>query len=484
MSRVIALLCCLLFAVASWSQDAFVVKNIKSDFGALGDGRSNDHQAFSDACRFFNERKGNGRLIIPAGTYLVGRQMDYGALVPLSYRFLCDDAYQNPYYKLGIPVIYLSGCSNIEIVGADTGGRSIIRFGDSLLLGSFERGKPMPEGVVPPAGKVALIGDAVYMERCTGVRIRHLELDGNLPAHIIGGPVTADGLQAGQSGIALVDVTHADLEFLEVSRFAVDGLQVRNITAATMEQVQSQHINLVQCDFLYNGRQGFSWTGGAGLTARECSFSKTGRAINRSLGKPLSTAPGAGLDIEPESDPHIGAYRLVKDAEFSNCRFEDNAGVSMIADLYDAREYRAAQDVRFNNCIFRGTTFWSIWVTHPGFRFSGCRIAGAVVHSYSGNMKGMETTFTKCHFEDDKPGLYGEYLVEIADGKRTTFDSCVFTARRKKFYYLVSSDPKNAKFLLRNCTFINASGSARAKECIAEGVEFSGRRDIDRPGAR
>lgn len=46
--------------------------NIK-DFGAIGDGITNDTQAFQDAGVTISENNG-GTLIIPEGKYLVGRQ--------------------------------------------------------------------------------------------------------------------------------------------------------------------------------------------------------------------------------------------------------------------------------------------------------------------------------------------------------------------------------------------------------------------------
>jgi len=50
-----------------------ITKSIK-DFGAKGDGHSDDQDAFVKASIFFNERKGNGKLVIPKGIYIVGRQ--------------------------------------------------------------------------------------------------------------------------------------------------------------------------------------------------------------------------------------------------------------------------------------------------------------------------------------------------------------------------------------------------------------------------
>lgn len=62
---------------ASINSSLQVVKNIKTDFGAMGDGITNDQQAFNNAANFINNNvvngiTGNVKLIIPGGIYLVG----------------------------------------------------------------------------------------------------------------------------------------------------------------------------------------------------------------------------------------------------------------------------------------------------------------------------------------------------------------------------------------------------------------------------
>lgn len=474
----------------------YVIKNIRTDFDAWGDGRHNDHEAFKEASKFFNERHGNGMLIIPAGTYLVGRQLDYGALVPIIYQPFAEGGVTNPYYKLGVPVMVISGCKNLVIEGQ---GTPVIKFTDEMLFGGFYAdGKPMPlkdkqgNAIVPSQNSIALAGDGIYIENSKHITIKGIELDGNSIAHKVGGNISADGWQWGQSGILLENVKHVTLEHMNVHHFAVDGLQLRNSTPSHIDSLRSHNITLLQSSFDYNGRQGFSWTGGAGVTATECSFSHTGMAHNKSLKKELSTAPGAGLDIEPESDPNVNVYRLVKDGTFKKCRFEDNKGVGMVADLYNEAEGRVAQDIYFDDCTFWGVHSWGVWVSHPGFTFNSCRIYGAAVHSYDGRKQGKETRFIGCLFEDraymnakgDMIVPPGNFLVEIADGIRTTFDKCIFTAHKKSYYYLSCSDPKNeqSKFKMHSCKFLNASPSDKLKNSVADGVLFTGKNDyIDLP---
>ena len=60
-----------------------VSKTIRQ-FGARGDGRTNDHQAFLDAASFFNKRGGRGKLIGETSVTLVAngtRVMPIGKLL-------------------------------------------------------------------------------------------------------------------------------------------------------------------------------------------------------------------------------------------------------------------------------------------------------------------------------------------------------------------------------------------------------------------
>src|SRR6476661_3879507 len=71
MKNVLALLLTFLFTHAQAQR--FITKDIKF-FGARGDGKTNDHEAFLKAADYFNKRGGHGKLFISKGIYIVGRQ--------------------------------------------------------------------------------------------------------------------------------------------------------------------------------------------------------------------------------------------------------------------------------------------------------------------------------------------------------------------------------------------------------------------------
>ncbi|HYH15773.1 MAG TPA: glycosyl hydrolase family 28-related protein, partial [Flavisolibacter sp.] len=105
---------------------SYVTKDIKS-FGAKGDGKTNDQAAFEKAAAYFNQRGGNGKLVIPRGTYIIGQQ-DF-----------TQGKDGKPAY-FGHDVLRLVSIKNLTIEGKD-GAK--LKYSDSLRFGAFnpETGK-------------------------------------------------------------------------------------------------------------------------------------------------------------------------------------------------------------------------------------------------------------------------------------------------------------------------------------------------------
>jgi polygalacturonase len=69
----------LLSGAANGQKPAVLRKDLKRNFGAVGDGTTNDQAAFVRAASFFNQRAATGatgpaELRFPKGVYIVGRQ--------------------------------------------------------------------------------------------------------------------------------------------------------------------------------------------------------------------------------------------------------------------------------------------------------------------------------------------------------------------------------------------------------------------------
>jgi hypothetical protein len=253
----------------------------------------------------------------------------------------------------------------------------------------------------------------IRVERCSGsVEISDLDLDGNLPNLRIGGQYGDTGWQLPGAGIQLMDNFGPErLQRIHSHHHALDGLTIDGLGGRTarssIEQLVSDH----------NGRQGCSIVGGRGYSFTGCKFSHTGKAG-------LSSAPGAGVDIEAEGGKRI------RDLAFSRCEFSNNSGAGLVADSGDS------EGATFDNCRFIGTTNWSVWPNKPRFRFENCTFVGAIVHAFGDSDPARAARFIACTFRDD-PALspngqvYGgenpsRPIADLPDNPNVLFERCKF----------------------------------------------------------
>ncbi len=380
-----------------------VTVNLRIDCGAKGDGRSNDTEAFQKAARML-QQAGGGKLILPKGVYVVGRQVH----TPGQY----------PFYQAE-PIFRVQKLSRLHIEG----NHSVLRLADGLRYGSFDKhtGRPFTPSSMPfiDGTYAAAIGHMLHISDSRNITIRDLELDGNIGGLIIGGAFGDTGIQLPGCGLFLHNNTSVRLERIHSHHHPLDGIMVG--WYGLKETDPPQPHELVDCVFDFNGRQGFSWIGGKGLTARRCRFNHTGRAIN--AGKPFGSAPGAGLDIEAEES-------VCREGLFDACEFINNSGCGVVADSGDGGY------TRFTRCLFWGVTNWSAWSAKPGLVFDGCRFYGSIVHAYGSENPTLATRWIRCRFEDrpwKQSGPYGGFLAELNGNlKNVTFESCRFTAGQRR----------------------------------------------------
>lgn len=414
---------CLLFSLSVHAQ-SFVVRDIKS-FGARGDGRTNDHAAFQKAAEFFNKRKGNGKLIISKGNYLVGRQTFVKN--PTGARSVYEGQHLLDFWNL----------TNFTLQGTT---QSVITYIRGLRYGAFDpqTGKPYEHGnnYFVNGLYAAYVGNAVQFNESSNITITQLELNGSNQSLIYGGVYGDKGRQLQHIGICLIKTRLVNITNVKAHHFGMDGIIIANVPHPDGRE---DSITISRSAFEYNGRQGMSWIGGKGLTVKDCKFNFTGR------GKTMSP-PGAGVDIEAESGPITGG-------RFLRCEFVDNIGCSLLADAGDSR------NCTFDSCTFWGVDAWSIWVHKPAFTFRDCRIYGSIIHGYNAPTNEEATRFIRCVFEDrplDGRGPYGNFLIESNYMRRVRFENCTMIAHRKKWCWLMQ-DPKwsaEERYQLVNCRFI------------------------------
>lgn len=420
MKYFLSLFLSLFICTAQSNDQRYIVKNIK-EFGAVGNGKTSDHQAFQKAAAFFTARGGNGQLIIPKGTYIVGKQVFNGGKA-------------NQYAYYGEDVLHFKNVRNMEIRGEKG---SIIKYADNLRHGSFDpkTGKSYTSPAKPFVNRTyaAFIGKCFYIDNGFKVSLTGITIDGNSDNVILGGFYGNTGIQLAHYGIFISNSKHISIDSVHVHHTALDGISVGNKKSDTPDNIQ-----ITNSTFEYNARQGLSWVGGNQLTVKNSKFNHTGR------GK-FSTSPGGGIDIEAEDGPN-------RNGLFEDCEMINNAGPAMGAASGNSA------DCTFKNCTFWGTTAASAYVNKPNFSFYSCNFYGTFAKGYSADKKEDATKFFNCHFEDKlyngKPP-FGRFLIEIVEAKKLQLNNCTFVTHTKKVCWF-SSNPTftfEDKYQLNNCLF-------------------------------
>lgn len=367
-------------------------------FGARGDGRTNDTAAFRRMAEAVN-RAGGGIISLRRTTYLVGAQRV--GVSGEAYAFAPE------------PILRLARCTRDLTI---EGNGATLRCAPALRYGTFDRqtgrriNQPMPN--TTPGALATPYDYMVLIEECRGaVRVANLELDGAVGQLQIGGQWGDTGWQIPCVGLFLRgNIGDETVSDLHLHHHAQDGLMITGGGPGTIGS--RRLVTRVRSDA--NGRQGCSFIGGGGYVFTNCTFSRTGRGQ-------VSSAPGAGFDIEAETGP-------IRRLSFVGCAFVDNAGCGMVADSGDSA------DVAFTRCRFVGTTNWSIWSNKPGIRYERCEIVGAAVRFFSSENPALATRFFDCVFTDSPArSVRGKVfmpgpMADLSDSQNVLFARCRFEA--------------------------------------------------------
>ena len=203
------------------------VVNVR-DFGAKGDGITNDTAAFQCASYVLNNA-GGGTLIIPPGTYVVGRQY-------------YDPNPDGPYFKPE-PIVEIKDCKHPVVIRGIGRPRPILRAANGLKYGSFDQnGQPVDplKPVDPPAeekteeelnelaqkyGVIAYWGMINLTGNTNKILVDNLELDGNIAGLELGGSHTHYGTcQCATSGIHAEANHHVEITHVYTHHHGLDGI--------------------------------------------------------------------------------------------------------------------------------------------------------------------------------------------------------------------------------------------------------------------
>ncbi len=388
-----------------------------SDFGAIANDNRSDQRAFNKAAAYIKERKGNTRLIISRGKYLVGVKPRYSRDedIPTGAASLND-------------VMNLKDCKNVTIEGM---GNVLIKFADGLPFGTL----PNRPG---SADSSVHIGSLFRLINCTNINFLNFSADGNNENFRLLKPWGAGNnpYEREHEGLFILNCREVTVNNVAFKGFGRDGAMILQ----DADKIPVKNISFTNCSFNNNGRDGFSWCGGENVSFYKCSF------INNSTGK-IKTNPGSGLDIEPERNA------LCKKGSIIKCEFINNAGNSVVSGYPDA------SDVTFDSCTINGNTNYALLCASPRFTFRNTTIAGCSLLSYDAGNEKDGMNFINCTFTDSllKKKIFAPaYLVAIT-GRYAKFDNCNFTSYKKPVLYTEvkkkksKEDAENSFF--DNCTF-------------------------------
>ena len=132
-------------------------------------------------------------------------------------------------------------------------------------------------------------------------------------------------------GLALRGCRNILIEGLRIESSGGDGIYIDGGGEKRFcEEVIIRHVTCYD-----NHRQGISVISAENLLIEDCVFANT-----------WGTAPGAGLDLEPDSDDQRLVEILVR-----NCRFENNEGHEILVYPKNLREKAPDLSIRFENCV-------------------------------------------------------------------------------------------------------------------------------------
>ncbi len=411
---------------------AHVEKNIK-EFGAKGDGKTDDHLAFKKASLFFKLRRGNGSLIIPAGVYRVGKQFNN------EEKKLFNDA-----FLYGETALEIDSFTNFKVEGR---GRAIIKCNDGLLIGSFypKTNKPFFHkntskfyDSIQYIKNRAEPGVVFQIINSKNIEINNIEINGNADNFIFGGNWGLGDKAYENISYGIYVTNSKKIKFINVyiHHVATDGMYITNLGTPTL----TDSISLLNCTFNHNGRNQLSWTGGKHLKATNCHFDSSGT-------KKIITNPGAGLDLETEFGP------LIEEGEFINCTFNYNQGAGMASGTLGTK------NIYFTNCTFINKSLYSVIVDSYRHFFYNCKMYGTVLCRTIAKDSLWGVTFDKCFFSDklNNEKMYnGAYVIGLS-GKNNFLNNCVVEAYYTRTYFieatLESCKDENSKQRIFNNTF-------------------------------
>lgn len=236
-----------------------------NEFGAVGDGVTDDYDAFVLATEYFNE-KGSGKLILDPKTYKLDR-----------YRVIGGDNANN------LEPIYFENLDGFTIEG---NGATII------LKGDIHRSHDYDSSGFNYSYVHQL---SVYFETCDNLTIRNLNIDGEIFK------MTRDTgvIEGGGYGLRINGCRNVLIEKSSSKRMSMDSIALMpsNKLFNGIRRI-CRNVTLRDSEFSGSSRQGLTAGHFVDLLIDNCKFNDTGK----NTGSYGHTDPGLGIDFEQDYD--------------------------------------------------------------------------------------------------------------------------------------------------------------------------------------
>ena len=356
---------------------AIIQLNIQKDFGAVPNDTINDHAAFQAASEFINQRKGNCVLVIPKGTYIVGKQ---------------EKLKNRDYFYRGSDVIQIINAKNVTVKG-EVGTK--LKYDVGFRFGSFDPADGSSTNITmdctpktkTTSNKRADLGRCIVIASSSNVVVENLELDGNFysetlnnmnsynvkctdkkstafdPKKInIGGGYGDCGIQLAHYGVFVSHSGDIVIRKVTAERFGLDGIQVAN----SHIEADQKNVKIIQCKLDFNARTGLALTGGDKIEITGTSLTNTGRCLYAST--------GTGVDIEAQIDAKR-KEKLVTNVKFTNCKFSNNSSGEILAKFG-----LGSSNITFDGCDIKSSSrAINLGRKNTGYKFVNNRISGTKV---------------------------------------------------------------------------------------------------------
>lgn len=341
--------------------------NVK-DYGAKGDGSSDDYSAIKKVVELVNNNK-KGEVYFPPGEYYIAE-------------------YHNG--KNDIQDFEFKNCDGLKIYGKEA---------KIKLNGNYNRTLSR-QGAKHAFSNIAAIIPIKIMN-CKNVSIENIEINGDV------NETTRDkGIVEGNGYLIMISQSdNVYLHNLNIHHAQTDGLLIRG---GDQPSTNIRALNVISSN---NARQGMSISSLDSATFDNCKFINTGFTS----GNYGNHGPSAGVDIEPSSGKQI-----VQNLHFRKCIFENNLGSQFVCS-----SPIATKNVYLDNCIFNSgdsSSKYSIIINAVNVVFTNCNFDcknGSIYPVW--HTEGTSAIFKKCTIKSNNSGFVA---TDVLETNSVLIDSC------------------------------------------------------------